>query len=1010
MAYYTVVEWSFDRKTPDDEQQIRDELEKLCELRHKRLARIYGFHWRDDQLLIFRTHVPTGTIADHLRKGALNELVAFRYTLQVLDALNYLHEQGIVHGKVTTSNMLITLSNDILLADMLVKQLPCVQKRQALLSSPPEAFGVFDDFPKLTPASDVWAAGCALVTMLTRSAPFSDHFLHFHGDKLHRELIRHWRKNQLAFTSVALLPNAGRDVSELVDTIFEIDADRRPPASHLIATFGHRCRTSSLLNFQRINVEEVEMVEDVLVEKSPEVPVVPREGLIAFIRWILSRILIFSILLVKWIAMVFCAALSLALVAGTVFLSIFVIYNGIEMVCRCRLNEGFIVLIALILLPIIILLTTLCCNNSLEKYHHDVLSGKVERSWFVAKTPEKDIAFFGYLMIKGKPREATRKMGVSTGIAQLMGKTDFLSGCRGSGSGSIGDRIARYPQVSSSSSVDCFSPLRTHAHDWHAMRRNRKVLVAIAVALIILTILVLVFNSFSTSADSNEHEISVGMRPNASEVRLKRDLSLKEAWMKRKSSSPPTSLAGIYVRDAYRVADDEIRIIYLENHDNRISLKAEIPGGGWQPIEWFCFNATCMDYLFCTMATRIGIVRLPPTTPSMSTVHVSVELSDEYTPIAVNDVRPKPSAAYEHLVGVCVQPIFFFTDWTIIIQFFESWLAQGATKFYFYVHSYTRQTKAVLDFYAKTLGDRLELIEWSDLPVHARERGDYFKDPNARVFRHAATAFMHDCLLRARSHVKFISNTDLDDLPLAANLNISTTLEAAAKRHPKAAQFKIDWILTHQPQNWDAISRPADVQFELNLAKVLKIEHIRWDYRVSKKIFHRPERVIHFDMHSVYRNEVSEDDTQYTTVEMFDSPHLLFLHLRRFERRLLNPPAVEYNNSFDYSLLHRLNQRMHDNYAKRLEASKQFEGQKLAPWALEARETMRNLEQCRREAFGTTLDDKNEMCQQSSAGCEGMLTAGIQFIKAPLTWSNLAHKALFNDYVQKTRKTGFLGF
>uniref|UniRef100_A0A1I7WE63 E5 n=1 Tax=Heterorhabditis bacteriophora TaxID=37862 RepID=A0A1I7WE63_HETBA len=72
------------------------------------------------------------------------------------------------------------------------------------------------------------------------------------------------------------------------------------------------------------------------------------------VRWYLSRCLIFGSLLFKWIGMVLLAAISLALVAG------------------------FIVLIALILLPIIILLTTLCCNNSCEKYKQAVEDGRLE--------------------------------------------------------------------------------------------------------------------------------------------------------------------------------------------------------------------------------------------------------------------------------------------------------------------------------------------------------------------------------------------------------------------------------------------------------------------------------------------------------------------------------------------------------------------------------------------------------------------------------------------------------
>ncbi|CAL2042222.1 unnamed protein product [Caenorhabditis brenneri] len=531
--------------------------------------------------------------------------------------------------------------------------------------------------------------------------------------------------------------------------------------------------------------------------------------------------------------------------------------------------------------------------------------------------------------------------------------------------------------------------------------------------LIIVTFFVLTINIYTGPFTEPGHENEITPGQNAAidspELRRRRDLSLKEAWLRKRelrNRDAPSRFDGIYVREAYRVSDNEIRFVYLENQDNNMNLRAEVASLGWQPVEYFCFNASCFDILFCSMATRFGSVRLPLNIPHEPFIHLTTEMNDEFAVVPVTDVRLHPvQHHYQHTLGVCLQPIFFFTDWTVIMQFFESWIAQGATKFYFYKHSYTWQTKKVLDFYKDSLGDSLELIDWSDVPVHARDRGSYERDPNSRVFRHAATAFMHDCMLRARSVVKFIANTDLDDLAVSSNLNISETLETVSKRHPNAAQFKVDWILSHQPQHWDSVNNPKDLNFDLQSVRVLEIDNIRWDYRVSKKMFHRPERVMHFDMHSVYRNEPSADDKkqQYTTIEMFENPDLYFLHLRRFERHLLNPLPVEYNNNFNQSLLMKLNTKMLDQFNKRIEGT-EFAESPLTPWSQEARQTMRDLEQCRREAFGSILDDQNQMCQQSSSGCEGMLTGGVPFIKTTMTWTNVAHKALFNTYVEQKKK------
>lgn len=43
--------------------------------------------------------------------------------------------------------------------------------------------------------------------------------------------------------------------------------------------------------------------------------------------------------------------------------------------------------------------------------------------------------------------------------------------------------------------------------------------------------------------------------------------------------------------------------------------------------------------------------------------------------------------------------------------------------------------------------------------------------------------------------------------------------------------------------NWDHEHTPNDVSFNLGQVRILQNDSIRWDYRISKKIFLRPERV-----------------------------------------------------------------------------------------------------------------------------------------------------------------------
>ncbi|CAI4221829.1 unnamed protein product [Auanema sp. JU1783] len=458
---------------------------------------------------------------------------------------------------------------------------------------------------------------------------------------------------------------------------------------------------------------------------------------------------------------------------------------------------------------------------------------------------------------------------------------------------------------------------------------------------------------------------------------------------------------GIYVAEAFRVKNDTIRFVFLQHRENQKQLEAKVQGTDWNLVKAFCYNKTCDDILFCDIATRIAILRIDPTLEKVDNMSLAVVGNSEYFNIKVRDVRIKKENVYPHRVGVCLQPIFFYSDWPLIIQFFESWLAQGATKFYFYLHSYTKQTKLVLDFYKQKLGDNLEFVDWSDLPVHNRNRGDYNEDPNSRVFRHAATAFMHDCMLRARSHVKYVANFDLDDFPFAENGDIGETLDEIMLHQPIAGQVVVEWLLAKQTSmDWDSINRPIDVPLSLSDVKLFSNSSVRWDYRVSNKIFHRPERVVVFDMHTVYRNErlPLNRKRRFETAFALKTTKIFCLHLRRFERHIRETHNV-FDRKFDYSLLEGLSEKMERNFKIRTSNSV-FGNKTLAPWAMEAREIMRNLEQCRREAFGKELTGSNKMCQQSSSGCLGMLMSGTEFEHVPISWQDVAHTAIFNNYLE----------
>lgn len=445
MANYAVVEWNvkgMDRKSVQD---IVDQVEFLSTLRHRRIGSVYGYYVGDGQLSIFRTFLPTGAVADQLKVAPLLECIAQRYFRQLLEALEFLHGRNVTHGDIKTSNLLVTLSGDIQVTDISLPHAPVHEKhrRRTLFHCAPEMFRTMSSWEDASPAADIWAAGCVLVAMVTRYAPFQDLFLSLSTQELHEKLFEAHQPDSafsLNYGSRTLIPTSSKELADVVNATFERDPLKRLTASQLLERYyasnkprkASRISQSTRGSEKRDAIDHKDLYND---EPTPRTADDAHKSLLqrlydtaerredgddekplkTCLKWYGSRAIIFGLLLLKWVAMVLLAALSLGFVTGSVFLAIYVIYSGIGVICQCQLNEGFVVLIALILLPIIILLTTLCVNNSCEKYKQAQEDGSLEKSRIVYPRPEDDIILCGIIVIDGRKEE--RKTSVRRKLA-----------------------------------------------------------------------------------------------------------------------------------------------------------------------------------------------------------------------------------------------------------------------------------------------------------------------------------------------------------------------------------------------------------------------------------------------------------------------------------------------------------------------------------------------------------------------------------------------------------------
>ncbi|KAK7272282.1 hypothetical protein RJT34_28779 [Clitoria ternatea] len=121
---------------------------------------------------LFMEYMPFGSLSQIIRRhgGRLDEPVIAHYTQQVLQGLEYLHTNGVVHCDIKGSNILVG-ENGAKIGDFgcakFVNESPEVIGGTPMFMAPEVARGQEQGCP-----ADVWALGCTVVEMATGFAPW----------------------------------------------------------------------------------------------------------------------------------------------------------------------------------------------------------------------------------------------------------------------------------------------------------------------------------------------------------------------------------------------------------------------------------------------------------------------------------------------------------------------------------------------------------------------------------------------------------------------------------------------------------------------------------------------------------------------------------------------------------------------------------------------------------------------------------------------------------------------
>uniref|UniRef100_A0A671NTC5 Serine/threonine-protein kinase PLK4 n=1 Tax=Sinocyclocheilus anshuiensis TaxID=1608454 RepID=A0A671NTC5_9TELE len=157
-------------------QRVINEVEIQCRLKHPSVLELYNYFEDSNYVYLVLEMCHNGEMSRYLkeRKKPFTEEEARHFMHQIVKGMLYLHTHGIMHRDLTLSNLLLTTSMNIKIADFgLATQLKLPSEKHFTMCGTPNYIS-----PEVATRSahglesDVWSLGCMFYAFLTSRPPF----------------------------------------------------------------------------------------------------------------------------------------------------------------------------------------------------------------------------------------------------------------------------------------------------------------------------------------------------------------------------------------------------------------------------------------------------------------------------------------------------------------------------------------------------------------------------------------------------------------------------------------------------------------------------------------------------------------------------------------------------------------------------------------------------------------------------------------------------------------------
>uniref|UniRef100_A0A8C7LBZ1 Serine/threonine-protein kinase STK11 n=1 Tax=Oncorhynchus kisutch TaxID=8019 RepID=A0A8C7LBZ1_ONCKI len=218
------------RRIPNGEANVKKEIQLLRRLQHKNVIHLVDVLYNEEKQKIypFFCYCVCGMqeMLDSVPEKRFPVFQAHGYFLQLLDGLEYLHSQGIVHKDIKPGNLLLTTDGALKISDLGVAEAlhpfaeddTCRTSQGSPAFQPPEIANGLDTFSGFK--VDIWSAGITLYNITTSLYPFE-------GDNIYK-LFENIGKGDYSVPE-----ECGPALSDLLQGMLEYDPVKRFSIQHI---------------------------------------------------------------------------------------------------------------------------------------------------------------------------------------------------------------------------------------------------------------------------------------------------------------------------------------------------------------------------------------------------------------------------------------------------------------------------------------------------------------------------------------------------------------------------------------------------------------------------------------------------------------------------------------------------------------------------------------------------------------------------------------------------------